>query len=165
MKKKNIIMISAVFVLLVAISVPTGICLSRSQSKSQPVTQSEPVQQALAEHTHALAEQANTVADPVSGYCGNTQTTLYYDGKVYSFMGGNSVTLTDMLINMEYDPEKSCKCYAEYKVDTEFGTGYELSVGENEGFARCEKGQADLTKEQLETVKDIIKRVKSGEVF
>ena len=106
-------------------------------------------------HSHSPANEAQTVDDPVSGYCGNTQTTIYFDNdKSYTFMSGNSVTMTDILVNLKYDKNKLCKCLPEYKVDTEFGTGYGINL--TEGYARCDKGQADLTREQIDKLKEII---------
>ena len=42
----------------------------------------------------------------------------------------------------------------ETEFDTEFGIGYGINLAE--GYARCDKGQADLTKEQIETIREII---------
>ena len=106
------------------------------------------------DHDHQVAATAQTVDDPVTGYCGNTQTTLYIDGKEYSFMYGYSVTLTDILVNLNYDPMRVCRCRPEYTVDTEFGKGYGINL--TEGYARCDKGQADLTQEQIDTIAVII---------
>ena len=106
-------------------------------------------------HSHSPANEAQTVDDPVSGYCGNTQTTIYFDdGKSHTFMSGNSVTMTDILVNLKYDKNKVCKCLPEYKVDTEFGTGYGINL--TQGYARCDKGQAELTQEQIDKLKGII---------
>ena len=106
-------------------------------------------------HSHSPANEAQTVDDPVTGYCGNTQTTIYFDnGKSHTFMSGNSVTMTDILVNLKYDKNKLCKCLPEYKVDTEFGTGYGINL--TEGYARCDKGQAELTREQIDKLKEII---------
>lgn len=107
-------------------------------------------------HTHTPAKNAQTVSEPISGYCGNTQTTIYFDnGKKYTFMSGNSVTMTDILVNLDYDKNKLCKCLPEYTVDTEFGNGYGINL--TSGYARCDKGQADLTNKQIEKFKEIIK--------
>lgn len=111
------------------------------------------------EHTHQTASEPQTVADPISGYCGNTQTTVYIDGEAYTFMYDHSVTLTDILVNLAYDPNKICRCRPEYTVDTEFGKGYGINL--TAGYARCEKGQADLTKEQTEQIWTIIEWVKT----
>ena len=97
-------------------------------------------------------------------YCGNTQTTVLYQEKEYFLLPGDSVTLTDLLRRLEYDPEKVCKC-ADYDltVTTEFGGPYHISL--EEAYARIvsEEGhlaQAELTAEQLETVKSILKKLK-----
>lgn len=107
------------------------------------------------DHSHQVAVEAQTVENPVTGYCGNTQTTLYIGDKEYSFMYGHSVTLTDILINLDYDPMRVCRCCSEYTVDTEFGKGYEINL--SQGYARCEKGQADMTQEQIDKIAEIIK--------
>ncbi|MBR3968277.1 MAG: hypothetical protein IKJ93_01645 [Clostridia bacterium] len=110
---------------------------------------------ASSNHTHQVALKEQTVSNPVAGYCGNTQTTIYFDNdKSYKFWGGESVTMTDILINLNYEKSKLCKCLPEYTVDTEFGTGYGINI--TEGYARCDKGQADLTQEQVDKLKDII---------
>ena len=106
------------------------------------------------DHKHQVAATAQTIDDPVTGYCGNTWTRLHIDGKEYSFMYGYSVTLTDILVNLDYDPMRVCRCRPEYTVDTEFGLGYGINL--TAGYARCEKGQADLTQEQIDTIAEII---------
>ncbi len=109
------------------------------------------------DHTHQEADEPQTVSDPYSGYCGNTMTTVYRaaDGQSSgAFMAGNSVYLTDLLLNLDYDPQKVCKCLPEYTVDTEFHKGYGLNL--SEGYARCDKGQAELTGEQINKLRDIL---------
>ena len=48
---------------------------------------------------------------------------------------------------------------SEYKVDTEFGSGYGISLRDH-GYVRCDKGQAELTDEQYEQIKTIIEWAK-----
>lgn len=111
------------------------------------------------DHTHQSAAEEQTVSDPVTGYCGNTITKIYFDeDKSYEFWGGESVTVTDILINLSYDKNKLCKCLPEYTVDTELGTGYGINL--SAGYARCDKGQADLTAEQVDKLKDIVEWAK-----
>ena len=69
-------------------------------------------------------------------------------------MSGNSVVVTDMLLNLRYDKNKLCKCLPEYTIDTEFGLGYGVNL--SEGYARCDEGQADLTEEQVAKLEEII---------
>jgi len=108
-------------------------------------------------HNHAHAETEELAQETVSGYCGNTVTVIYIDGNAVSFSGSDSVVLTDLLINLNYDPDKWCNCEAEFTVDTEFLTGIEVNL-EN-CYARCERGQANLTEEQIQTIQDILNRL------
>ena len=103
-----------------------------------------------------LPAEPQTVENPVTGYCGNTVTEVKLDGETWSFWGGDSVTLTDIVINLAYDPEAVCRCLPEFTVDTEFGDGYGVNLTEN--YVRCEAGQALLTAEQTEMIRDILDR-------
>ena len=104
-------------------------------------------------HDHSFTDTPQTVDNPNTGYCGNTITTILIDGKEYSFMSTESVTLTDILINLEYDPALICKCLPDFYVETEFGMTYGVSWS---GYARCEDGQANLTEEQLDLIRSIV---------
>lgn len=106
------------------------------------------------EHLHMAALTPQTVEDPITGYCGNTQTRLHIGDKTYNFMYERSITLTHILVNLDYDPMKVCRCRPEYTVDTEFGSGYGINL--TAGYVRCEKGQADLTVEQIKAIAEII---------
>lgn len=110
-------------------------------------------------HTHMTALSPQTVADPITGYCGNTWTTIRVEDQKYGFWGSNSVTLTDILVNLDYKPEKVCKCRPEFYVDTEFGSDYGVNL--NSGYVRCEKGQADLTAEQVKQMEEILQWAKT----
>ena len=105
-------------------------------------------------HTHERIETAQTVDDPVTGYCGNTMTTVSVEDKEYTFMGSDSVNLTDILINLKYDPMRVCRCAPEFTVKTEFGEPYGVNLAQ--GYARCEEGQADLTWEQIALIQEIL---------
>lgn len=106
------------------------------------------------DHSHTLAEQPQTVDDPVTGYCGNTMTTIVLDNQEYTFMGSDSVNLTDILINLKYDPMRVCRCATEFSVITESGDPYGVNL--NHGYARCEEGQADLTPDQVALIQQIL---------
>ena len=106
------------------------------------------------DHEHKPADEPQIVDDPVTGYCGNTMTTIVLDGKEYTFMGSDSVNLTDILINLKYDPMRVCRCTPEFTVKTEFGEPYGVNL--SQGYARCEDGQADLTEEQIEKIRKIL---------
>lgn len=146
-KTKEVCKMKRVFVFFISLMILLMLCACES-------TQSD-LSSVAGGHTHQVAVDEQTVSNPVSGYCGNTITTIYFDNnKSYEFWGGDSVTMTDILVNLDYDKNKLCKCLPEYTVDTEFGTGYGINI--TEGYARCDKGQADLTKEQIDQLNKII---------
>ena len=105
-------------------------------------------------HLHMSAIRPETVDAPVTGYCGNTMTTIILENKEYTFMGSDSVNLTDILINLKYDPMKVCRCIPEFTVKTEFGEPYGVNL--TLGYARCEEGQANLTVEQINLIQKIL---------
>lgn len=108
-------------------------------------------------HIHLEAAQTQTVDDPVSGYCGNTLTTVNRDGKEYTLSGSDSITLTDIVINLAYAPENVCRCVTEFSIITEDGTVYGVNL--HNAFVRCETGQADLTGEQVEKIQAVIQNL------
>lgn len=113
------------------------------------------------EHNHQLSSGNNVIEHEAFGYCGNTITTITYnyfgkgDDKSWtkSFMGGNSVALTDLLRHLDYS-EGICRCLPEYTVDTEFGTAYGINL--TAGYARYKGGQVSLTAEQIKEIKAIM---------
>lgn len=129
---------------------------SLSDIPEETLEQLEDLGWSLCADRHEPAAGPQTVADPVSGYCGNTVTEVTLDGETYSFWGDDSVALTDIVINLAYDPEKICRCLPEFTVDTEFGDGYGVNL--TESYVRCEAGQASLTEEQTETIREILER-------
>lgn len=105
-------------------------------------------------HEHATALRPETVDEPLYATCGNTMTTVHWNGHDYSFMYGYSTTLTDILTNLDYNPGKVCRCLPEFTVDTEFGMDYGISL--TLGYARCQQGQANLTTEQVMQIQEIL---------
>ena len=106
-------------------------------------------------HVHSFAEEPELCAYPTVGYCGNIVTTVKVDGEEYSFMYDDSVALTDILTNqLTYDPDLLCRCIAPITVETELSVPYYVNL--EECFARCDAGQASLTEEQTQTIRDII---------
>lgn len=114
----------------------------------------------MADHTHTVAAAQLSSASSAEVYCGNTMTTLYMDGKEYAFQYGNSITLTDLLAKLDYDPNRVCRCMAQFKVDTELGQNYQIHL--DNGFVRCDKGQAALTQAQIDTIAEIVNWAKTN---
>lgn len=81
-------------------------------------------------------------------------TTIVLDGKEYTFMCNDSVNLMDILINLKYDPIRLYRCAPEFTVKTEFGDPYGVNL--NQGYARCDEGQANLTQDQVALIQQIL---------
>ncbi len=111
------------------------------------------------DHSHATVTRTQRVNDPVKGFCGNTFVKVRVNNKEYEFMGSDAVNLTEILINMNYDPDKLCKCRPSIEVETEVSGVYGLEIGQEEGYVRSDKGQADLTVKQLTAIRAIIDRL------
>lgn len=124
---------------------------------------------------HEPAEEPQTVDDPVSGYCGNTVTevvldeenlafwgaeSLPVDAGTYSFWGSDSVALTDLLINLDYQDD-ICRCLPEFTVNTEFGDGYGVNLTEH--YVRYGDHQCPITEEQAELIRGVLERNCAGE--
>lgn len=105
------------------------------------------------DHSHSFGEPVEPEEVP-SGYSGHFVTKVYVDGQEYELHGADSAAMTDILTGLDYDPDMVCRCMTEFTVDTEELTGIAVSLGE--AFARCEKGQAALTEEQVQILRDIM---------
>ena len=108
-------------------------------------------------HTHAPAGEPETTGGTEDGYCGNTSATVTLDGSAYTLSGSDAVTLTDILESLDYAPQAVCNCLAEFTVETEVGTEYEVNL--TEYFARCDAGQAALTQKQADAIREIVQRL------
>lgn len=108
-------------------------------------------------HTHAPADEPETTGGTEDGYCGNTSATVTLDGSAYTLSGSDAVTLTAILENLDYDPQSICNCLAEFTVETEVGTEYEVNL--TGYFARCDAGQAALTRKQADAIREIVQRL------
>ena len=109
------------------------------------------------DHSHRFAEAEETVEDPVTGYCGNMTAAIDVAGEHFEISGSDAVAITDILINLDYDPAQVCRCMTDITVDTETLTGIRINLGE--AFARCEKGQAALTEDQVQVIRQIIEKL------
>lgn len=106
-------------------------------------------------HSHAPAESfAEDEQASTGATCGNTTATLYYGEHVYPLSGSSAVTVTNILYHLHYDPAMLCSCLPEITIDTELGTGYAISLTDH--FVRHDGGQAALTIEQAEVLKQAI---------
>ena len=87
-----------------------------------------------------------TPGDPATG-----QQVITLNGTTY-VIGTEYDTLKDILQNLEYAPHKVCRCLPQYRLTAPFGS---YGIHLTEGYARCEAGQASLTAEQRQTLRQI----------
>lgn len=108
-------------------------------------------------HTHAPAGEPETTDGTEDGYCGNTSAPVMLDGSAYTLSGSDAVTLTAILENLDYTSDDICSCSAEFTVETEVSTEYEVNL--TEYFVRCDAGQAALTQKQADAIREIVERL------
>lgn len=108
-------------------------------------------------HTHVPADEPESANGTEDGYCGNTSVTVTLDGSAYTLSGSDAVTLTAILENLDYTSDDICSCSAEFTVETEIGTEYEINL--TEYFARCDAGQAALTQKQADAIREIVEQL------
>lgn len=122
----------------------------------------EEASQPEGDHSHQPAEADNIIPHEQMLYCGNTITKVSPEPRVRgedweaSFWGGDSVSLTDLLLHLDYQ-EGICRCLPEYNVTTEFSEE-PYGVNLTEGYARHGDSQVDLTQEQIDLIRDILDR-------
>ncbi len=106
-------------------------------------------------YDHSPAETEQTAEDAYTGgWCGNVQSTIFLNGREYTFMYGDSVTLNALYTNHSFR-HRPCKCEEGIRIKTEHG---EFTVNTEKHFVRSDKGQGQLTKEQTQSIIEIIER-------
>ena len=121
------------------------------------------------DHSHELLSESNVVEHDPEGYCGNTITTVrcvqlgnQEENRERASWGGASVGLTDFLRWLDYD-DSTCRCLPEYCVKTEFSPA-EYGINLSDGYVRFEGKQTQLTREQLDYLRELLVEVAEGRV-
>lgn len=113
---------------------------------------------AATNHSHRYAEPSDSAPEIPSGFSGESVTRIFVDGQEFALQGGDSAAVADILENLDYAPERVCRCMAEFTVDTE--RLKDIHVNLTQGFARCSLGQAALTQAQAELIRDIVNNLR-----
>ena len=74
-------------------------------------------------------------------------------GETHPVAGEDAFTAAAFLPELEYSPAKVCKCLPQFRVITDSGD-YGIHLGE--GYARCDRGQAKLTPEQITILQNLL---------
>ena len=144
MKKMGLLLLGVLLTVFLAA------CGKTQESETIPTKQATPSAET---HGHTAAAQPQISKDPEMLYCGNTFTTVRVGDKQYGFDGEKSVALTDLLLHLQYE-NPVCDCLPVYTVDTEFGTGYGISL--DGCYVRYDGRQVSLTQEQTEKITEMI---------
>ena len=140
------------------VEVPAADAAPAEGSRTDVTAEPEEESALCIDHSHVFAEPAETQSSAaIGGFCGNTITTIHMDGTSFDLAGSDSIAITRILVNLNYDPDEVCRCAADVTVDTETLTGIQVNTAQ--GFARCDKGQAALTEEQAKTIQEIIDKL------
>ena len=107
----------------------------------------------------AAAPEAEFVCDAATNSAANLYTQSYaatvhtINNGEFSLSQADTDEVLKILVGLDYNPAKTCKCLPTYRIETEFGT---YGVHLTEGYARCEEGQAALTPEQIAQLRNIL---------
>lgn len=108
-------------------------------------------------YTAGTLTPPESAIEPGNGTLENTKLTLSdLWGDRCTVTGENALRMIQILESLDYDLQKLCDCVERYRVRTESGVTYGIHLAE--GYARCDKGQASLTGEQINIFGEIIKQ-------
>lgn len=93
--------------------------------------------------------------NPTAGATKPVTATLAVNGEKYSLSAEDTAAVQEILKGLEYNPVKVCKCLPQFRVVTQTE---DYGVHLSEGYARCDAGQASLTQEQVEIIREIYRR-------
>lgn len=79
--------------------------------------------------------------------------TVVVAGESHLVSGEDAFAAAAFLSKLEYSPAKVCKCLPQFRVITDSGD-YGIHLGE--GYARCDRGQAKLTQEQITILQSLL---------
>ena len=85
--------------------------------------------------------------------------SICFQGEEYAISNEDALTLVEMLSDLHYSPHRVCRCLPQYTFDF-YGAEYGIHL--QEGYARCQAGQASLTEDQLQQIRDIFIKYKLG---
>ena len=90
----------------------------------------------------------------VEGSSAQTDSILV-QGSRYSISEQDAAALRKILSKLNYNPHKVCRCLPQFTLEI---SGVKYGIHLDEGYARCDKGQAPLTQEQLLAIREILSR-------
>lgn len=93
--------------------------------------------------------------NPTAGATKPVTASIAVTGAKYFLSAEDAATVLEILKGLEYNPAKLCKCLPQFRVVTQTE---DYGVHLSEGYARCDAGQAKLTQEQIDIIREIYGR-------
>ena len=101
----------------------------------------------------ALVYDSEKSQSATAGVSGVQNGAFVFEGKPHRISGEDAGVILDILEDLDYSPSRVCRCLPQFKFESSAGSyGLHLS----EGYARCSKGQAALTEDQIRQIRKIL---------
>lgn len=80
---------------------------------------------------------------------------VFANGEEWCVTSAEANAVANLLLTLDYSAHLVCKCLPQYRIETDNGS---YGVHLDEGYARCEAGQAKLTSEQIVLLRTVIQQ-------
>ena len=126
-----------------------------------PAKASNSAESAILNNINGLAPEAEIDCEAIQDHslisASGEKAVILVHGEEYSLSDEDGAALLDIVKSLRYNPHKVCRCLPQFKF--EIGSkSYGLHL--REGYARCDKGQANLTEDQIQEIREILSRNK-----
>ena len=141
---------------------PMEICVDEAAVEAAPAAP-VPEMEAAADEAPIVEEKRSevTAESADSGQNSNTacqasvpQITVSGDVEPRELVSEERLALSRLLSELIYLPENVCECIAEITVTVDGESTFFINL--EEGFVRCSRGQAMLTRTQIDTLREIL---------
>lgn len=124
-----------------------------------PAKASDSAESAVLNNMNGLAPDAEMDYENIKDHSltssGRQKAVILVHGEECLLSSEDAETIRSILKKLDYSPHRICRCLPECQFEMK-SKSYGLHLGE--GYARCEEGQARLTQEQLQTIREILSR-------
>ena len=127
------------------------------EAEAAPAPEAAPEAAAPEEAMRDEQSLAEPAIDPDTIFGPTVEVSIQLDGQTYLLETKEGMDLLSLLKDQAYDVSQLCKCDIEFTVVTEFGVKYHVNL--QEGFVRCEQGQAFLSNEDMQNIQAILEEL------
>ena len=124
------------------------------EAEAAPAPEAAPEAAAPEEAMRDEQSLAEPAIDPDTIFGPTVEVSIQLDGQTYLLETKEGMELLSLLKDQAYDVSQLCKCDIEFTVVTEFGVKYHVNL--QEGFVRCEQGQAFLSNEDMQKIQSVL---------